>query len=240
MKPLRIALIGPSDSGKSELAYLLSKEFNLPLINNIFRKSYKDAEKLYPEDWDLMISKAQIDGLNMQEKMENKYFYTGFVSCRSVYDFVIYDAINGISNNPMLGTSYDALIYVPLLNTKQPTYDGFRIIDENFVEAERWGFKVLAELQRRCLSRDRAMYELNFLDPYGRLSQAIDIINCIMCQMKWQEKKCDGIVWYTMTQDVEYVVPGLYAMGNKWRKTERKKYKIEHQNTKNKGENNNG
>jgi nicotinamide riboside kinase len=212
----RIALIGPSGSGKTTLATALARELGLPLITEQFREARRGAEATHPRDWDAMIQMAQEVGVGNQYFQEKNHSGTGFVSDRSLYDFAVYDAINGY-DKAVAQATYDALIYVPPFDAAPPVADGFRTTNEAFIEAERWGFQAIWQLRHKQLIFKRAISRLTHNSLDGRLGECMIIRN-----VETMIKNHD--TWATLVHDIETLTPALRAMGAPWREAERERY----------------
>lgn len=159
--PHRIALIGPGGSGKTTLATALSDRLGLPLIDETFRTARRlVAQCNTPESERPRLE--QETGLTHQVDWEVRYRDSGFVADRSIYDYMIYSDLRGITwpaadpqhSQALSGMArrwwreiggYTLVVYVPPFSDAPPEDDGFRFTDPGFVERERWAFRVLAQ-----------------------------------------------------------------------------------------------
>lgn len=155
--PHRIALIGPGGSGKSTLATALAERLGLPLIEETFRNAKRLVAQYDTTDETRPRLEQQI-GLMHQVAAESKHVATGFVSDRSIYDYMIYSDLRGCTwpadgPQPLLAEArrwwrevggYTLVVYVPPFSDAPPEDDGFRFVDPEFVTKERRAFDKLA------------------------------------------------------------------------------------------------
>lgn len=154
--PHRIALIGPGGSGKTTLATALSDRLGLPLIDETFRTARRAVERSNVPESERPRLEQEI-GLTHQIRMESQHRATGFVSDRSIYDYMIYSDLRGLTwpaADPQHSQAlsrmaqrwwrevggYTLVVYVPPWSDAPPEDDGFRFIEPTFVERERRAF----------------------------------------------------------------------------------------------------
>lgn len=154
--PHRIALIGPGGAGKSTLAAALAERLGLPLIDGTFSNA-KRLVAQYDTTDDVRPRLEQQIGMMHQVAAEARHRATGFVSSRSIYDFMVYSDLRGVTwpadgPQPLLADArrwwreiggYTLVVYVPPWSDAPPEDDGRRSVDPEFVERERRAFRLM-------------------------------------------------------------------------------------------------
>ncbi len=182
----RIALIGPGGSGKTTLAGLLAKELGLPLITEQFREARQVALEAPEKDRPTLEQRVglmtleQRVGLIMQIKAESDRTTRGFVSDRSIYDYMIYSHLRGVNGDYLSDLierwwryvgGYSQVFYVPPWSADPPEDDGERYTDPEFVMREREAFVEMVTRSGNC-----DLWSLCATTPERRLSEAMSAI----------------------------------------------------------------
>lgn len=201
MANLRIAFTGPGGSGKTTLANEIALILDLPLITEQFRTAARslnyDPKRHKYDKW----LATELLGVALQASHETAAQITGFVSDRTVYDYLAYMVafaqINGAEYEEKASAAimmraitdkpdrYDLIFYVPPFSDTLED-DGFRYQDSEDKRVEEGAMKDILNMASDKLRGDTILLTVESITLKDRIEEVIEKIN------RWKEAHKSG------------------------------------------------